>query len=110
MVPVEVGINFQLSSEQSRNRFGLGAYLGLSLNNTEINETNIADVKYRSSNPCATILAQEDFWLSKIFSIVAELGYRYQTDAITNDTFNFGSGYRINYSGIFLNAGIEFKF
>lgn len=117
-VPVQIGVLFH-PIHARKFRLGLGVYVGASLiTYTQIEQTTSAQtnsVKYSSIDPIATLAVQGTYGFGKRFGVFGELSYRYHStgtldESAVLDPLNPVPAFKLNYSGIFLKGGLEFRF
>jgi hypothetical protein len=115
LITVQPGIVWSpIYTENSR--LGIGAYLGLDVGNTTVQQTPTSgtgiSIPYAGEQPVATIAAQYTYGLSDAFGVFGELGYRYdrtgkfgQTTGVTAAPSDF----LIDYSGAVFKLGLEIR-
>ncbi len=102
-----------------RFRLGIGAYVGLALatinNQTTVTQTGGAGpgvVTYSSTDLCSALVLQGDIGIFRHLALAYEAEYHYQKTADQKATAFFGGkpSFQINYSGLVLRGGLEFRF
>jgi hypothetical protein len=117
-LPVQIGILFH-PIHARKFRLGLGLYVGGSfLTYTEVEQTVSGDtnsVRYSSIDPVGTAVLQGTYGFGNRLGIFGELAYRYHVTGTLDsssvlDSNNPVPAFKLNYSGILLKGGLEFRF
>jgi hypothetical protein len=115
-IPVEVGLMWSPISSHSF-RFGIGPYLGAAVSakatvsRTLLSTGTVSTVEYSTIDWCGSLAAQMVFGLGEAFGFFLQGDYRYDQTGTTPATTVIinAPGFKINYSGIVLKAGLELR-
>jgi hypothetical protein len=115
-IPIQFGLVWSPIT-QRRFRLGLGAYLGgvpsakASVTQTDSSTLIAKTVEYSTVEAVATAAVQMSFGLGDRIGVYLEAAYRYDQTSQNPDTTIIATipGFKINYSGPMVTAGLEFK-